>query len=230
MRPAWAALGIILLLVGAFLVLQASSGYDKTSVDWDKDQNPGDMFNSITVSRFLNQDDFFKVEIYAASDWIKGMEQIGTGFYKASFVNITDPFGAQTEFECDFLYAGSPNNAMIFYNITGTGGPNMTTVDAHGIDNVRFELPYGNNKPGIVARALSSGMYSANMTWLFGGGSPPYEMKLSRGVIVTSKLDYTDLYPVGVGVFVVSVALLVYGFGKPKKTVPKGRQTRTRSA
>ena len=234
MRSAWAALGIILLLVGVFLVLLASfSSYEKPDVvNWDKDPNPGDAFNARNVSRVLNQGDFFKVEIYAPSDWTEKMEYTRGAFYKVSLVNISDPSGAQTELYCEFLFMGSSSKPMLFYNITGTGGPNMTTVDAHGIDSVRFELPYGNNKPGIVARALSNGTYTANMTALQGGGSAPYEMKLSRGVIVTTKLDYTTtlLYPVGVGVFAVGVVLLVYGFGKPKKTVSKGRQTRTRSA
>jgi len=222
MRPAWAALGIILLMVSIFVVVGASLGYQKTEVNWDKDPTPVEALNSFNITRFLNQSDFFKLEIYPSLDWSHYVEPPGVYAvpFKASFVNITDPSGAQTEFECDFLMLSSDaNKALVFYNVTGTG-PNET-IQAHGIGDVRFEIPYGSTRPGIVAQALSSGNYTGTVTWIEGGGSPCNSMKLTQGFIVTSKADYNNLYPVGLGVFAVSAVLLVYGFRKPKNTVPK---------
>jgi len=235
MRTGWAALGIILLMSSILIVVLASLGYQKTEVNWDVPASTGSIPNkwsvsdSWNISGTLNKDDFFKVEIYAAQDWSNLMEPIGTydAPFKASFVNITDPFGAETELECDFLkLSTSSTNPLVFYNISGTGGPNGTKVEPHGIGTIRFEIPYGNNRPGIVAQALSSGTYWVNMTWLEFGGSPPFTMTLSRGVIVTTKVDYISLYPVGLGVFAVGGVSLVYGFKGPKKTVQKRRAKR----
>lgn len=228
MKPVWAALGIILLLTSLFFVIFANLGYQRTDLSWDVAASSGAAPNKWTapntwnLSADLNQGDYFKVEIYAAQDWTLHLEPIGTYAvpFKASFVNITSPSGNQTELECDFLMLSSnPNNALVFYNLTGTGSNNK--VEAHGIGSVRFEIPYGNNRPGIVAQALSSGTYWANMTWLEGGGSAPFNITISRGVSVTTTESYTVYYPVGFGIFAVSAVSLVYGFKSPKKTIPK---------
>jgi hypothetical protein len=230
MKPAWAALGIVLLMSSVFIVVGANMGYKKNVLDWDVPAradglpNKWSVSDSWNVSGVLNQSDFFKLEIYAAQDWTGRVEPAGVYAvpFKASFVNITDPFGAQTEFECDFLMLSTnPNYGLVFYNISGTGH-NMT-IEAQGIGTVKFEIPYGNTRPGIVAQALSSGTYTANMWWLEGGGSPPFNMTLLRGIAVTNKVEYTNLYPVGFGVFAVSAVLLVYGFRKPKRAVPRIR-------
>lgn len=223
MKPAWAALGIILLLSSMFTALGAYFGTgESTSVDWQNDPSPAHVDNSWNVSRVLNQSDFFKVEISPAQDWSKYLDTsaIYSKPFKTAFVNITDSSGNETEFSCDFLrLSDDPTKALVFYNLTGTGVND--TIEAHGIDQVMFELPYGNSKPGIVAQALSSGNYTATVTWLFGGGSAPFSMKLSKGIPVTTRTDYTNLYPVGLGLFAVSAVLLVYGFRNPKKTVPR---------
>ncbi len=234
MRPVWAALGIILLLLSVFFVVLASTSHESTDVNWGASTSTGipnswSAYSQWNVtSGFLNQGDFFKLEIYAASDWSQAMEPIGAYAVpsKGSFVNITDPSGNQTELECDFLLfssssTSSSSNALVLYNITGTG-PNET-VQAHGIGTVRFEIPYGNNRPGIVAQALSNGTYTGTVTWLEGGGSPPFNMTISRGIIETTNVDLRYLYPVGIGVFTVSVGSMVYGFRDSKKTVPRRR-------
>jgi len=194
-------------------------GFERTDVSWQKDPNPVEAVNSWNISRFLNESDFFKVEIYPASDWNDVLEPPSGPYsvpYKASFVNVTDRFGNETELLCDFLMLSSdPEAALVFYNVSGTG--EHEKIEAHGIDQVMFEIPYGDNKPGIVARTLSSGNYTVRMTWLEGGGSPP-NMKLTDGVKVTTREDYRSLYPVGLGIFVISAVALVYGFRKPKKT------------
>jgi len=222
MKAIWAALGIILLMSSIFIIVGGSLGFEKTDVSWKKDPNPTEVINSWNASRILNESDFFKVEIHPVADWNEFLEPAGGPYsmpYKATFVNITDPFGSETELLCDFLMlSDDPQKALVFYNVSGTGEHGK--VETHGIEKVRFEIPYGNNTPGIVAQALSSGNYTATVTFLVGGGSAP-NMKFTRGVLVVTKADYHDFYPVGVGVFMASVVLLVYGFRKPGKTGPK---------
>jgi hypothetical protein len=180
------------------------SNSTKTEQIWNFEPNESNAVaanNSWNVSRTLNQGDFFKLEIYPALDWNQSLEK--PGLYNAQFevrtVNITDPSGNQTEFKCAFLQLSSnTSEPLVFYDIAGTG-PNET-IEAHGIDNVRFEVPCGNNTPGIVARALSSGNYTANIN-SEGGGSPPFNMAISRGDLLLEEHEFVTLDNYYVDVF-----------------------------
>jgi hypothetical protein len=197
------------------------SSSSKTEQIWDfepDESNAAAANNSWSVSRTLNQGDFFKLEIYPALDWNQSLEQ--PGLYNAQFevraVNITDPSGEQTEFECAFLQLSSnTSKPLVFYDIAGTG-PNET-IEKHGIDNVTFEVPCGSNTPGIVARALSSGNYTANIT-SEGGGSPPFNMTISRGDLLLEEHKFVTLDNYYVDVFSNSTIDNVY-FSESNKTI-----------
>lgn len=233
MKPVWAALGIILLMVSFVFIALASTSHVSTDIVWGASASDSwSAYNSWNVtSGFLHEGDWFKLEIYAASDWTQGAwgEPAGTDYavpWKPTFVNITDPSGNQTELECDFLMLSSSSSALVFYNMSGTGP--HETIETHGINStVLFEIPCGNNKPGIVAQALSNGTYTGTVTLLYGGGSAPYNMTISRGTPETTNVDLRYLYYVGGGMLIVSVGLIVYGFRDSKKIVPR-RRTRTR--
>jgi hypothetical protein len=220
MKPLWAALGIILLLSSIFVVLYANANtWERSEIDWTVDPAPVEVLSSWNISRVLNQGDWFKLEISPSVDWNEALEPAGGDYavpYKPSFVNVTDPYGNETEFLCEFLRLSNDETAaLVFYNITIT--------ERHGIGNIRFELPYGTNKPGIVAQTLSGGNYTARVTWLFGGGSPPYRMRLLQGTLIKRVYDYSNFYPVGLGLFAVSAVLLVYGFKDAKKVTRRKR-------
>jgi hypothetical protein len=175
------------------------SSSTKTEQIWDFEPNESNAVaanNSLSVSRTLNRGDFFKLEIYPALDWNQILEKLG---YNARFevrtVNITGPSGDQIEFQCAFLNLSSDTSKpFVFYDIAWAGS-NET------IDNVRFEPPCRDNTPGIVACALSSGNYTATVTSLEEGESPPFGMKLIRGDLLLEEHEFVTLDNYYVDVF-----------------------------
>ena len=225
MKPLWAAFGIILLMSGLIIAFMAGLGHEVPSaLEWDSDTSPVEVYNSRNITRFLNEGDWFKLEIYAPQDWSDNMEPPTPEYakpFKPAFVNITDPFGSQTELLAIFLkLSEDPQKALVFYNVSGTG--EHETIEAHGIENILFEIPLGSTRPGIVAKAMSSGNYTADVWFVVGGGSDPYGMVLTKGALTeASTVEYSVMgFPLsyaGAVVFVVGVVLVAFGFGTSRK-------------
>jgi hypothetical protein len=99
--------------------------------------------------------------------------------------------------------------ALVLYNITVT--------ESHGMELIHFDPPLYGEKPGIVAKATETGNYTARIVAIMGGGSPPFTMRITKGIVVTEWVSYSYLLYPSIGLFVASAVLVIYGF-REKKT------------
>jgi hypothetical protein len=211
MRKLPAALGIILLLTSFVMMIGSNISYGGYYFEWEgTDPNPVEVGAAWNISHAFEQGDWFKLEVAASQDWADHLQPSDAAVpvpYQPVFVNITSPTGGETEVYCDYAQI-SAKAALILYNITVT--------EANGLTSVHFDPPLYGVKPGIVARTLSSGNYTARITAIAGGGSAPFTMRMTKGAVLHEYVTYSYLLYPSIVVLIVSVVLMVYGFRKSK--------------
>jgi len=220
MKKLPAALGIILLFTSFVMMIGSNIGYGGSYFDWDSDPSPAEVAAYPNISRALEKDDWFKVGIYPAQDWNDNLQPADSSVpapYQPVFVNITDPNGEETEILCDFMLV-SESSALVLYNITVT--------ESHGMALIHFDPPIYQTKPGIVAKAMETGNYTARIVAIMGGGSPPFTMRITKGIVVTEWTSYAYLLYPGIGLFVASAVLIIYGFREKKTSHRRKLDTR----
>jgi hypothetical protein len=208
MKKGPAALGIILILLSAFLMIASNITYGGTYYEWESDSSVVELSNSWNISRILNDEEWFRLEIVTPQDWNSLLQPAEADVpypYKPFFVNITSPDGKESEIYCEFIMLDT-QAPLVIYNITAT--------ETHGITGVHFEPPLYGSKGGIVAKTLVEGNFTARVTAVLGGGGPPFTIRLRTGELLTEKVNYFYLLYPGMALFVGSLVLTIYGFRK----------------
>jgi len=197
-------LGLIFLFTGIVFVAYSNIHYNKFEIVWGKPEVKEDSWN---ITRYFMEGDLMKVEIVPASDWAEHLQPSDWAVpypYKPVYVNITDPFGNETEFYCEFVKS-TEEPILYFYNVTVT--------ESHGL-LVGADVSLGNL--GIIGMAMSDGNYTARITGLVGGGSPPI-MRFFKGEKVTRiEYPYSNIIYLGIVGILLGVVLTIYGFKKKK--------------
>jgi hypothetical protein len=210
MKKGLAAFGIILIFLSAFLIIASNINYGGTYYEWESDSSVVELGNSWNISRILNEEEWFRLEIVTPQDWNDQLQPSEPNIpypYKPVFINITSPDGQESEIYCDFILVNT-QAPLVLYNITVT--------ETHGITGVHFEPPLYGSKSGVVAKTLLAGNYTARVVAVLGGGGPPFTLRLRTGALVTEKVSYFYLLYPGIALFIGSVALTIYGFRKRK--------------
>jgi len=210
MKKGPAALGIILILLSAFLMIASNITYGGTYYNWESDSNVVELSNSWNISRILNNEEWFRLEIVTPQDWNDQLQPSEADVpypYKPVFINITSPDGKESEIYSEFILVNT-QAPLVLYNITVT--------ETHGITGLHFEPPLYGSKGGIVAKTLSAGNFTARVVAVLGGGGPPFTLRLRTGALVTEKVSYFYLLYPGIALLVGSVTLTIYGFRKKK--------------
>jgi len=216
MKKLPAALGIILLFTSVVMMIGSNISYGGSYFDWNSDPSPVEVSAYPNISRALEQNNWFKVAITPAQDWNDHLQPADSSVpapYQPVFVNITDPNGEETEILVDFMLVNE-KAALVLYNITVT--------ESHGMELIHFDPPLYGEKPGIVAKATETGNYTARIVAIMGGGSPPFTMRITKGIVVTEWVSYGYLLYPSIGLFVASAVIVIYGF-REKKTSHRRR-------
>lgn len=207
MKKVPAALGIVLLMLSAVLMVAGSVSNEATYLDFTLDAEVVESVNSWNVSRVFAKGDWIKLTVSSSPEWADWMEPAGEDIpydYKPVWVNITDPTGEESWIECYFVELSSGASLFLY---------NLTVLEVSGgLRNIIYDigLPYDNS--GIVANTLMDGNYTARVTWMFGGGTEPFEMKFVKGTRITESSSNPYFLYAGLPTFIVSVVLIIYGF------------------
>jgi len=210
MKKTPAAVGITLLLASIIMFIASTMNYTITYSDWTIDHEPLEVSNSWNITRYFSAGDLIRLEITPAKTWSDNLqppEQDIPNPYQPVFVNITDPFGRESEILCYFIMV-TADAPLYLYNITVT--------ETHGLDYIHFEVGLGGKDPSIVATALLNGNYTAYISGAI-VPDPPFRMRFLKG----EKVSYQK-YPAGyllypsIILFFTSFPLLFLGFKKNK--------------
>jgi hypothetical protein len=197
------AVGIILFLSSIIILLVSNIHGLNPYLDFKKEPNPVTVSISWNISRTFTRKNWIKLEITPPMDWQDYTEpptETIPFHCKSVFVNITDPTGNETEMLCDFVVL-QRDYPMYLYNITVT--------ESHGLSDITYiGMP---EKPGIIAKTMLDGNYTAYISGGMPGGSAPFEMRFIKGTIIVPPMyPYYNFRYLGVAVLVTSVILLVY--------------------
>jgi len=206
-------MGLALLSASIIATLSSNLSYQKSEVKWTE-PNPTTSYDSWNVSRYFEEGDLIKASVSPASDWVEdpflSPDPLTPYPYKVVWVNITNPFGSESEFYCEFVKP-SGSNVLFLYNVTVTES-NGLLVGA----NASLE-----GEGGIVGKTMSAGEYTASILapMLY---SPPVAFTFSKGERITwIEWPYSNFLYMGVAIAFLGAILLFYGFKKPKKKLRK---------
>lgn len=225
MKRGPAALGIVLLMLSVVLVAAGSVSYEATYLDFTLDPDEVESSNSWNVSRIFAKGDWIKLEITSSPEWGDNMEPATEDIpypNKPVFANITDPAGEESMIMCDFIRLSS-ESPLFLYNIT-------VMVESGGLRNIIYDIGIPSDSSGIVANTLMDGIYTARVTWLFGGGQAPFSMRLVKGARMIESSSKPYFLYAGLPVFVASVVFIIYGFRLGKSVRRKIGLTKKKQA
>lgn len=201
-------MGLALLFAGIIITPCSNIPSQKSEINWTDVESIQDSWN---ISHTFNEGDLIKVEVYPAIDWADNLLAADPSVpypNRPVWVNITDPFGNETEFFCDFA---TPTGSFPLYLY------NVTITESNGLlvgANASLEEEMRGN-PRIMGKAASAGKYTARV---MGTISPPSALIFQIGEITTwTEYPYSNLLYVGIIVILAGAVLLFYGFKKTKK-------------
>lgn len=215
MRKWLFAIGLILLFVGVIFASSSYLPHRRLNPDWEIIKTDVNVWQ---ISSSLTEGDKVKLVVFWGADWLDFLRPptLEMPFYhKFVYVNITDPYGVESQFEVTYM-ATERRDTLYIYNVS-------LESPSNGLSEQDIDI---SERQNIVGKVLYSGPYNATVVgYSPPGGGPPSVLTFSREE-ATFLIEYPFsnlLYP-GVVVFASGVILSIWSAKTPERRIYRKRR------